>query len=442
MTEQAAAEFSAVNHRPNAAILRSLQAGRAAEELPYLKRRILAAPEDSNASYLFALASAAIGDGETERAWMGHARVLAPRNAQIQTSLGMARLRDRDVEGAHEAFSKAIEYSPNYAAARYQRSILDLEVMRWEQGWTDYEWRFTYPAAPGVWRDFPSPVWDGRSEIDGKLLVWAEQSTSAQIFFCSVLDEINLPGRLVVEVDPGLATLFQRSFPDAEIVIAETQPNPRFSEGDIAAQIPMGRLCGMNRRSILDFRKGKPRFLSADPDLAVDIMLDIAKPEKRTIGLAWRSQSRNGPELTLQRLTPLLTLPDITWVSLEGREARAEVEAFEQATGIRLATHPDVDEATDYDGLAALVAACDLIITPDKPVAHIAGGMGRSVWTLLPERFSARWYWFSGHRTRPPKFARWYPSMRLLWRGDAEAMDDYIARTADLVTRARQPTPE
>ena len=438
MTKQATAKLTAASHRPNATILRNLQAGHTAEELPYLKRRILAAPEDSNASYLFALASAATGAGEAERAWMGYARVLAPRNAQIQTSLGMARLRDRDVDGAHEAFSKAVEYSPNYSAARYQRSIMDLEAMRLAQGWADYEWRFSYPAAPGVWRDFPSPVWDGRSEIDGKLLVWAEQSTSAQIFFCSVLNELDLPGGLVVEVDRDLATLFQRSFPEAEIVIAETPPNPRLSESDIEANIPMGRLCGMNRRSILDFRKSKARYLHADPDLSVDIMLDIAKPEKLTIGIAWRAQTRNGPELTLKQLTPLLKLSDITWVSLEGGEARSEIEAFEQATGIRLTSHPDVDKATDLDGLAALIAACDLVITPDKPVAHIAGGMGRSVWTLLPERFAARWFWFSGHRTHPPKFARWYPSMRLLWRKDAETMDDFVARTADLVTRARQ----
>lgn len=442
MTNQATAETSAASHRPNATILRNLQTGRAAEELPALKRRLVMTPLDANASYLFALASAATGVAKAERAWMSRAHALAPRNAQIQTSLGMARLRDRDIDGAYTAFGKAIEYSPNFAAARYQRSIIDLEAMRLGQGWTDYEWRFSYPAAPGTWRDFPSPVWDGTSAIEGKLLVWAEQSVSAQILFSSVLSELDLPGGLVVEVDPNLEALYRRSFPDAEIVTAETPPNQRLSDSDIAAQIPMGRLCGMNRRSIMDFRKGKARYLTADPDLAVDIMLDVAKPEKRTIGLSWRTKTRGGSHLSLDQLTPMLEIPDITWVSLEDDGARPEIEAFEQATGIRLTSHPDVDATESFDDLAALVAACDLVISPDQPIAHIAGALGRSVWTLLPDRFDARWYWFSEHLKRPPKFARWYPSMRLLWRHDAESLDAYIARTADLVTRALQAPPK
>lgn len=442
MSNQATAETSTASQRPNAAILRNLQAGRAAEELPALKRRILAAPDDSNASYLFALGSAAIGAAAVERTWMNRAQVLAPRNAQIQTSLGMARRLARDMEGAYQAFSKALWYSPNFAAARYQRSIIDLEAMRLGPGWTDYEWRFSYPAAPGEWREFPAPVWDGRSPLDGKLLVWAEQSVSAQIFFCSVLPEIDLPGGLVLEVDRGLAPLFRRSMPEAEIVVADTPADPRLSADDIAAQIPMGRLCGTRRQSILDFKRTSPRFLSADPDLSVDVMLDVAVPEKRTIGLSWRARTRSGSTLTLERLAPLLTLRDITWVSLEGDPAAPEIDAFERATGIRLAAHPRVKDDEDLDNLAALVTACDLVISPDKPVAHIAGALGRPVWTLLPERFDARWYWFSEHRTRPPKFARWYPSMRLLWRNETETLDAYIARTADLVTRALEATSQ
>lgn len=402
---------------------------------------MLTTPADGDACYLFALASAAMGRFPAERIWMDRAQVLTPHNAHIRTSQGVARLRQRDIDGAHAAFTSAIARNRNFAAARYQRAIIDLEAMRLASGWADYEWRFTYPAAPGTWRDFPSPLWDGAGPIDGKLLVWAEQSISAQIIFASVLPELELPGGLVVEVDPALVPLFQRSFANAEIVGAETPPNPRLSGDDIAAQIPMGRLCGFRRRAIPDFKRGKSSFLTADADRAIDFMLDLARPEKRTIGLSWRNATRHGPPLTLKRLEPLLRLANTTWVSLEDDGADAEIEAFQAATGIRLKTYRDVDATYDLDTLATLITACDLVVSTDTPVAHLAGGLGRSVWTLLPERRDARWYWFSGHRPRPANFSRWYPSMRLVWSPDEETVEDYVARVSTLLAGAMAKAP-
>jgi ADP-heptose:LPS heptosyltransferase len=56
----------------------------------------------------------------------------------------------------------------------------------------------------------------------------------------------------------------------------------------------------------------------------------------------------------------------------------------------------------------------DLIITVDTMVAHLAGALGKPVWTLLP--YTSDWRWqVSGDRTS------WYPTMRLFrqrQRGD------------------------
>lgn len=55
---------------------------------------------------------------------------------------------------------------------------------------------------------------------------------------------------------------------------------------------------------------------------------------------------------------------------------------------------------------AALVAACDLVITVDTMIAHLAGAMGRPVWLMLKAEPDWRWP-LKGRRTP------WYPSMRL-----------------------------
>ncbi len=367
---------------------------------------------------------------------MERALLINPESAHIRASLGVNKLRGGDVQGAFEMFNRALRSNPNFAPARYHRSIINLEATRFTEGWADYDWRFSYPAAPGVWRDFPSPVWDGNSQIDGKLLVWAEQSVSSQILFTSVIDDDDFPEGLVIEADASLVPLLRRSFRNAEIVAACDPPDPRLSADDIAAQIPMGRFCGLKRRSIADFKTAKSPFLSADGDRAADLLLDLAELEKQMIGLAWRGRSKGSAPLTLDFLEPVLRTPGITWVSLEDESALPEIQAFQERTGIKIAADHGIDPETDLDGLAALIVACDLIISVDKPTAHVAGGLGRVVWTLLPNRHEARWYWFSGHASRPARFSRWYPSMSLVWRIGTESPKTYSQRLAKLVAGA------
>ena len=266
--------------------------------------------------------------------------------------------------------------------------------------------------------------------------MWAEQSISIQILFSSVLWELDLPGGLIIETAAELIPLFERAMPDVEIVPVATPANPRLFQDDIAAQIPLGRLCGLKRQSLDTFKNGKQNFLDADAERSIDLMLDLAKPEKFTIGLAWRGAGDNGVSIPLARLENLLRVPNITWVSLEDDQALAEIGAFEANTGIHIVNDHGVDTACDLDGLAALVLACDLVLSVDKPTAHLAGALGQSVWTLLPDRRMARWYWFSQHLPRPVKLARWYPSMRLVWRLGDERVSAYFLRLAELVDRA------
>ena len=367
---------------------------------------------------------------------MERALILAPENAHVRTSHGIARLRDQDIQGAHAAFDKAIRHTPNFAAARYNRALIELEAMNFARCWTDYDWRFAYSVAPGSWRAFPSPAWDGISPLEGKLLVWAEQSTSLQIMFSSVLRELDLPHGLIVEAEAGLVPLLRRSLPGVEVVAAADPPDVRLSASDIAGNIPMGRLCGRRRRSLQDFSRNNLSFLTANAERTIDYILDLAKPEKPTIGIAWRKSSTAQGIMSLSKLAPALKAPNVTWVSLEGSYANAEIRNFQEATGIQFEHRHGVETSSDLDGLAALIAACDLVLAMDNQVAHLAGSLGRPIWTMLPNRNAARWYWFSQHQPKPTKFSRWYPSMRLIWKMDNESREKYVTRIDALIKGA------
>ena len=74
----------------------------------------------------------------------------------------------------------------------------------------------------------------------------------------------------------------------------------------------------------------------------------------------------------------------------------------------------EINPLESLDDFAAQVAALDLVITISNTTAHMAGALGKSVWTLL--HYGADWRWLTNRSDTP-----WYPSMRLFrqsYRGD------------------------
>ena len=60
----------------------------------------------------------------------------------------------------------------------------------------------------------------------------------------------------------------------------------------------------------------------------------------------------------------------------------------------------------DFRDTTSAISQLDLVISVDTSVAHLAGAMGKKVWTLLPANPDFRW--LLGRNDSP-----WYPTMRL-----------------------------
>jgi ADP-heptose:LPS heptosyltransferase len=65
-----------------------------------------------------------------------------------------------------------------------------------------------------------------------------------------------------------------------------------------------------------------------------------------------------------------------------------------------------IAKLTDFAEASKLIGQMDLVITCDTATAHLAGGMGKKVWVMLP--FAPDWRWLTGRTDSP-----WYPTMRL-----------------------------
>ena len=119
------------------------------------------------------------------------------------------------------------------------------------------------------------------------------------------------------------------------------------------------------------------------------------------VGLVWTAGDFNpARSIPIQDLEPLLDIEGVAFYNLQGGEERRALTTL----------RPDVPELfVESDSVvptACDIKMLDLVITVDTMTAHLAGAMGRPVWTLLT--FASDWRWMRERDDSP-----WYPTMRL-----------------------------
>ncbi len=64
-------------------------------------------------------------------------------------------------------------------------------------------------------------------------------------------------------------------------------------------------------------------------------------------------------------------------MDLQYGDTAAERAAVERESGMQHRHLADIDNTHDIDGLAALITACDLVVTVSNATAHLAGALGK-----------------------------------------------------------------
>jgi hypothetical protein len=137
------------------------------------------------------------------------------------------------------------------------------------------------------------------------------------------------------------------------------------------------------------------------PYLQVDPAQIATSPRTLNVGLCWKGGNwdpRRAIPLTAFR--PLGEVPHIAFWHLQRGTDLAGISAS------RLSLRNVEDNSPNLQDTARLVTALDLVISVDTMVAHLAGALGKPVWTLL--HTEADWRWLQERNDSP-----WYPTMRL-----------------------------
>lgn len=135
------------------------------------------------------------------------------------------------------------------------------------------------------------------------------------------------------------------------------------------------------------------------------------RPGHRLIGLHWQGNPRHEGSLYSQgRSLPfaeLCGLKDLEAVEFVSVQKGAGSEQLRLDAGLPFVMgQGEVGASMDFIDTAAVLANCDLLISADSGVVHLAGALGIPTWVAL--RFVPEWRWgLQGERTP------WYPSLRL-----------------------------
>lgn len=344
------------------------------------------------------------------RAELDKVRELDPDNPDLLLHLG---LLSQDVDGNLQAalahFHEAQRIAPNHPGPFFNEALLRLLDGNFSrETWDLYEQRKRLPDRMDGYRKVTLPEWEGTTTAPGELLVYGEQGLGDEIMFSSMLPQtLERAPRLRLVAPPRLVSLFQRSFPGAEVVAWDRNtgaPDP----GGATRAVAIGSLGRFFRCSRDDFPQHQG-YLHADPARVARFRDRLAAlGPGRKIGISWRGGVpltwRSRRSLTLDDLKPLLGRSDCKFINLQYGDVGKEIAQFSAASGVRIETLHDATE--DFEDAAALVAALDRVISICNTTVHLAGALGRPAWVLSPSAPEWR-YGLIG------RLMVWYPSVEV-----------------------------
>ena len=259
-------------------------------------------------------------------------------------------------------------------------------------------------AAACVPRTYPMPPWDGKSSLQGKvILLYTEQGFGDTLQFCRYVPLVKALGATVVlEVPPVLFSLMKTLHGvDGLLVSGQEIIN------GLDTHCPLLSL---------------PRVLGTRLENIPSPIPYLQPPSVNLAHWAQRIKEWGYPRIGLVVSGSRLNIHDATrsipldlalqYFSMPLVLLHTDISPTEQSL---LQQYPWVhacpSEIGDFADTAGIIAHLEVLISVDTAPAHLAGAMGKPVWIMLA--FYSEWRWLLDRTDSP-----WYPSARLFRQGE------------------------
>ena len=391
-------------------------AGRHAEAIEHGQKALAIDPNSADAASNLGNALQAVGRLDEAIASHERAAALRPQAAEIWANLGAAVGERCEYHHAVECYQRALAINPNLAVAHWNLGCAQLLLGDFVNGWREVEWRWRWPGFKAPRRAFAQPQWHGEPLDGRRILLHAEQGFGDAIQFVRYAPMVaERGGYVILECHAELVRLFSCGIEGVKEVVPFSHSPPVFDVHCPLLSLPLavGTTLG-------DIPAPVP-YLRASEEQAKAWRPKLSREERIKAGIAWMGRPTHDNDrnrsIPVEALSPLAKLDHVRFFSLQ--KGATNTPAF--MTDLTADLH-------DFADTAAMIANLDLVITVDTSVAHLAGAMGKPVWTLLAAR--PEWRWLLDREDSP-----WYPTMRLFrqatigdWKGVIERVAKELAQ--------------
>jgi tetratricopeptide (TPR) repeat protein len=339
-------------------------------------------------------------------------------------NLGSA-FRDKvQPEVAIPYYQKAIQLYPDFADAHWGLARSLLLAGNFNQGWKEYEWRWKstdYLKYSCFHRpvNFTQPILNGSDIAGHTVLIYAEQGLGDEIQFVRYAPLVAQHGaKVIIECHKELSTLLQ-PIESVKHVIVQGEPLPDFD-----VQCPLLTL-PLVFNTTLENIPAKVPYIFVNPVLRQGWKDKIQQDNsKMKVGLVWNGNPKNKNDMNrsipFSKISQFIHCSDITFYSLQ--KGNAAEQSRNRPLGMKLVDLSE--EINNFSDTAAIIENLDLTISVDTSVAHLAGALGKPIWTLIP--FAPDWRWMLNREDSP-----WYPTMRLFRQLSPGDWESVIFRVKD-----------
>ncbi|GAB3365565.1 MULTISPECIES: tetratricopeptide repeat protein [Giesbergeria] len=337
-----------------------------------------------------------------------------PHDTGGYISLGKLRSAQARYPEAESAYQHALTLEPDNAQAKGGLGQLEMLLGRFDVGFEHYEARRLVDESPV--RQWPLESWEGTPIPHQGLLVHSEQGLGDIIIFASCIPDLlaqtsGWNTHVVLETEPRLQGLLQRSFPALKVIGRERsdQSIDWLNDIDCQYEIPIGSLPRLYRSYSHQSIQYLP-YLKAD-STQVEYWRNklLARGPGPYVGVSWRGgMLRSG---TVQRsINPIALLRELQSIGIQPiclQYGEVESTLNEAAEALNLQVWHWPESLVDMDAAAAITQALDAVVTVCNTQAHLTGGLGKDGWVLVPSNPN----WRYGINS---KKSWWYPSLNLI----------------------------
>lgn len=343
---------------------------------------------------------------------IGKGLKINPYNGIGWYNLGIALHQDKKISAAIKSYRLALKQGGSKELECYAKNNLAQDLLlneEWQEGFELYENRFRRDNTDyQPYINMFGKAWSGYNDPREckKLMVISEQGFGDTIQFIRLLKNIK---------EKGIETSFFGPEELRQLMRKGTNLGPfpsLLSNEDEGTRwctlLSLPQIVGLTPKTI----PLKDAYIKPDSKMVAKWKNIIRrKPNKKLIAIHWQGnvkfeksiyvQGRSMPFEVLQKLNDL---KDVEYLSLQKGKSASKItknNILPMVSG-----QDEFSKSMSFEDTAAAIACCDLVISADSSVVHLAGAMGTPVWIALS--WVPEWRWgVTGTNTR------WYDSAYL-----------------------------